>query len=1351
MIAASVNLKNALAQNVSITTLPVCEIEHNMNSLIDGITIVSPVSKSSTAQYVSKIPGWSNNTFNPFKKLFPIDSIIQPMRPAYPGAKYFIMGGSTVNDTTKDSFLPFRTKSYTGEGKDFNIVGAKPRIYYPGVSTAYKYWLSPLNTDIELKVQYLQTSETWAAAGKTGAIPTGNKAALANKILIKFEKFHSIPTYYKVTIEKSDGSSPVIANVVTTATESGVISLTLENGTWTKRDGASALPDTLILDNPILIKSIKLEAGNPLGGKYLGVIEISARWVSYISNDIVSLEINKESSSSSEDILPVGLVTANTLSMSLNRFNQSLKIETYGREISSFDQGTIYLAKNSELRPKFKVIHTGGSITVPGDINSNYDLVPQGTFYLESWGVSQYGEAQLTALDGAKYLMDTLSPDLFCERAPVVAILRNLLDSIGFTNYKFNITSTDNSMPDINYWWTDDTKTVWDEIQSLCRDFQMNAFFDENNILQFYSRDYLYSQTTSVHTFYESPSGLNLPSIISFEKKEIASANSVQVKWRSPITSNYLGNSTFLWKSNTSFLSAGGLKEPINSTSEYFVIDQTALDPFGEQQAFFNYNSFVIIDKEIIEYDAIGYDYTPLNAPETDTKGTSVFLTSSSDYTKYLSLSKPGFRDANKPETAFFKPNGQYRIKKRGALGTDISDHELVTSKLSGDSRWKGAVVSFAARQNVAKSTDGNYPAYNFTTDMRVTDYPSSTKIKIEAITSAPGIKLTVQKLTDKFTNEGSPVVTEFTALSYLTGIDITLEVGKLYRISFQPRNSSGTQKGNTQTIVHRMIASKWNGAPTASPTDPAKITAINKSFLKLSADKINAEEFVLAFREFDSLQVPLSKSVSSSYPPSFGGDYFQSYVGSKVVTITGASATAGKITYTAAAHGFSVKDVVNVTGISTAPSYNKSNSVITDITTNTFSILGNVSGTPTFSGASASTGDHYYSFGTSVFLDKSSVNPSQSGGLGFFINDLGARGYFVLVETLKSSATANRKSVKIIKAQPSGTITLKDSQITIKNTLDAIYSGLAYTIDVKVKLSGERVDIIANINGTKITAVDINSADLANNSNWILGPTKNAGLMTVDGTAIFDYIYASTIDEARYNSSEYVTNIYQGQFSNDIIDTAYGNIIYNSNKKEDEEGLTEGISKYQLTDVIDEFGTVVREIAYVKQKFDSRPTFPLSWTTGANSLAKVIGSKLSSFGAEAYIINNTSVTIPLSDTGSNTLAVIGNDLGDSGELIYSTDDTSEYSIKEPIIFDSTWIQSEPAAKALAEWIKARVMNKGRVVRMSVFGNPLIGIGDIVSISNEYQKFYGDEKLIVTNVSQRFDQGLETEVTCRTL
>lgn len=1269
MISAPEILQTILRQNTTLESRPACTMEYNMNSLIDGVTVVST---ATTDNYIAGITEWSTKKTNPFKLLFPVDSIIKSFRPEYPGAKYFIMGGSNVTDTTDKSFLPFRTLKYTGEGKDFNIQGAKPRVYYPGPTTEYKYWLSPLNANINLTVQYLQTSATWLAAGKTGSIPTGNKAALANKVLIKFEKFHSIPTNYKVTITKSDDTTAVVGPLTTTESESGLISLTLEGGTWTKRDGISTLPYTVTLDNPILIKSIKLEATNPGGGKYLGVIEISARWVTNITNDLVQVQINKESSASSEDILPVGLVTSNTMTAGLNRYNQSaLKIKTYNRDSTSFETDVIYMAKNVEIRPYFDFIHPSGGVTLGG---LTFDRLAQGVYYMDSWEISQHGETSLVALDGSKYLMETLCPDLLCQNSPVVAIIRNLLDSIGFTNYKFNITDTDRSIPNVNYWWTEDTNTVWDELQSLCRDIQMNAFFDENNILQFYSRDYLYSQTTSLHNFYQSQSGGNLPNIISFTKKEIASANSVRVIWKSPTSSNYLGSSDYLWEANESFLSAGALKTAITGTPEYFVMNNAALDPYGDQQSFYNFSGFVLIESEIIEYEAMGYTYQPIDLEQTPV---DVWVYSASDVNKYLALSAPGYADATKPETAYFKPNGKYKIKKRGALGTESVDHADGSTRIKNSNIWKGSVVSFGGKQAVSKLTDGNYSQYNFTTNMQVTDQLYGNVIIIDGATSAPGAKVIIQELSETYANVGSAQTTNYVSMPdgfYLTigssgqKITYSLKDGTNYRITVQPKNSSGTQTGNSQSLVYRLVKNQFNGAVTANPNDPSLIQSTNQSFFKLGASNLNRNQFALAFRSFDSINVPTSTSASSGYPAIYFGDYFQSYSGS-----------------------------------------------------------------------------HYYSFGTTMFLDRTSVNPSQSGGLGFFINDSGARGYFIIIEALKSAASANRKSVRIVKATPMGMKTLSDSQVTLKTTLDAVYTGLAYNIDVKVKLSGQKIEINALINGTQIIATDINSSDLVKDDNWILSPTNNVGLLSIDGTMAFDYVYGSSIEAKDYEASDYVPNLYQGQFSDDIINTAYGDMIYNANLGADE------ASKYKLKTSVDEFGTVVREIAYVKQKFTARPAFPITWTTGANKLASVIGSKLSSFGAEAYVLNNTSVRIPLADKGVNTFAVIGNELGDSGELVYSTDDTSNYSFKEPLTFQSTWIQNEQDAKSLAEWIKEKVINKGRIVTMSIFGNPLISVGDIVSIYNTYQGFSGTEKLIVTQVEHLFNQGLETSITCRTL
>jgi len=386
---------------------------------------------------------------------------------------------------------------------------------------------------------------------------------------------------------------------------------------------------------------------------------------------------------------------------------------------------------------------------------------------------------------------------------------------------------------------------------------------------------------------------------------------------------------------------------------------------------------------------------------------------------------------------------------------------------------------------------------------------------------------------------------------------------------------------------------------------------------------------------------------------------------------------------------------------------------------------------------------ESYYTFGTSLFLENNSDRPNQSAGLGFFVNNSGKAGYMVLIESTSLSASKNKKSIRIVKtSEYDGIKELNSSQKSTETTFDGIYGGRAYVIDVKVKVLLDQVTINVFVNGFKITAVDKTNIT-SSKINSILKPTKNVSLAVFKGKSFFDYVYGTSITKEQYESVEYNPNFYQGQFSNDTLSTAYGNLLYNANNADDE--------NYKSKNIIEEFGSVVREIVRVKTKFDSRPAFPIKWSTGSNKYAKIIGQTLSSFGGEAYVLNNTSTTIPLSDGAAASFYAFGNDIGKSGELEYSTDESDSYNFKEPIIFKSSWIQNENDVKSLANWIKDKVINRGAVVQMSVFGNPLLSVGDIVSVKYPYQGFSGTEKLIITSISHTYNQGLETRITCRTL
>ncbi len=178
--------------------------------------------------------------------------------------------------------------------------------------------------------------------------------------------------------------------------------------------------------------------------------------------------------------------------MSLVSYESDRTVTTFDKT-QAFNSSKVYLYKKAQVNPYIKLYNSGGA---KSDSKGAYDLIEQGTFFLDTWSISEYGEVSLVALDGAKVLQEIFSPGILCEGYSATAIIRRLLDGVGFTNYR--IYSKSSSVPDQSifspqYWWTENNKTVWEALQEICRDSQMTAVFSYDNVLNFYTREYLFS------------------------------------------------------------------------------------------------------------------------------------------------------------------------------------------------------------------------------------------------------------------------------------------------------------------------------------------------------------------------------------------------------------------------------------------------------------------------------------------------------------------------------------------------------------------------------------------------------------------------------------------------------------------------------------------------------------------------------------------------------------------------------------------------------------------------------------------------------------------------------------------
>jgi len=621
----------ALEQSTSVTYKAACFFEYNMNSMVDNITVSGAiVTKTDSA----------GNTYTPFKKLFPLDSIIKPFRPIGAGIKYAISGDvdSGWRNPRSVEYIP-------------NF-----RIYYPGPDTFYKYYVSAKGSGLDVTINYPKT-------------------ILTNKIVARFELSHSTPgtwTIFGNGSQLATGSS--IVPFTTGGSKNynaGTVTIYYNGTSWSTTEPA-------VPAQPVSLTSVKITT-SAVADKYVGLIELSPRWYIDVTDSLVSFNIQKESSTSTEGLLPVGNISANSVRLNLVSYELDRKIITLNKA-DAFSNSKIYLYKQVQVLPYIKLYNSGGS---KSDADGTYDLVPQGTFFIDSWETEEFGDISITALDSAKILQETIAPGITCEGYSVTAIIRRLLDSVGFTNYRMYIKDTDSSIFSPRYWWTDNAKTVWDCLQELCRDAQITATMGYDNVLNLYSREYIFDNTRSANwSFRYDASGSNLSNILSLSKSDLPVANQFKIFWSSVSTSNYVESSQDIWKSDPYYLGAFALDQNLLSSAgpgSYIALSPSVLNPEELGLAAYEFNGYLVIDSEIIEYDAIQFQYTDLtgNLVKVDIK-------SRTDLLKYLGQGQIG--------TDNYKPSGFYRIKTRGAFGTDAADHYAAADTIL--SQWTGYQVN---------------------------------------------------------------------------------------------------------------------------------------------------------------------------------------------------------------------------------------------------------------------------------------------------------------------------------------------------------------------------------------------------------------------------------------------------------------------------------------------------------------------------------------------------------------------------------------------------------------------------------------------------------------------------------
>jgi hypothetical protein len=380
------------------------------------------------------------------------------------------------------------------------------------------------------------------------------------------------------------------------------------------------------------------------------------------------------------------------------------------------------------------------------------------------------------------------------------------------------------------------------------------------------------------------------------------------------------------------------------------------------------------------------------------------------------------------------------------------------------------------------------------------------------------------------------------------------------------------------------------------------------------------------------------------------------------------------------------------------------------------------------------------YSFGTGILFASTLDEPTSGGGFGFFTNETGTNGYFIELQTDQSNKDLKDKSLKIYKVVNTKKIYLTDSQDGKDGKLvGGVLTSTLYKLDVDVTISNGVTVIDVYVNNFKVTAIDSTVPNTTDPKKKVISPTPFVALFSILHSTAFDYVYANPISDTQIVDAA-SRKMYEGQYALATINFAFGEKIaqdFNS---------PEGKVAY-----LEEFGKTVRELRYVKTNFSQPAAIPLYATTGINKFATILGSKFSNHTAEIFVINNASSFIPLAVGNEQQFAVLGNYVDNGSQHEYTESTESEYTVLEPAIFQSTWIQSEADAKSLFGWIKNQWSKQQQSINMEIFGNPSIEVGDIITINYAKNDLTESKKFLVTSINLSFEGGISTSLTARSI
>jgi hypothetical protein len=306
--------------------------------------------------------------------------------------------------------------------------------------------------------------------------------------------------------------------------------------------------------------------------------------------------------------------------------------------------------------------------------------------------------------------------------------------------------------------------------------------------------------------------------------------------------------------------------------------------------------------------------------------------------------------------------------------------------------------------------------------------------------------------------------------------------------------------------------------------------------------------------------------------------------------------------------------------------------------------------------------------------------------------------------------------------------------------------------LDVRVERPAAGPLISVSVNGRLAVVVQ----DLGTVQGAAIPATNRCGIYTRGWTACdFEYFYAvpgGLVIDGIPETTDFLSQVRGGYESRQLsyyvmnwrINGAAGILKRNAYK-----------DRY-----IEEFGQIVHEVREYDVKFEKAPVLYSSlYVSNEDQIVtpEYVGN---AFGATFTIANSSrfnsvvngedTVTYGADNSVEQKMVITGRTIQQQDEKKYQVKDDAAITARGEITLEisSDWIQSETAAKAIGDWIVTHWAEPADTLELTVFGNPLVRVGDVISVSYA-PKGLTDVKFVVLKAAQGWDDGLQTSLICR--